>query len=252
MKKIFQPLDGLWREHAGLGVLRSVLDPQDKDNRKNKYLHAIHTQAVKSVVSEVENLNVLDFGCGTGRFSLLLSGKARKVIGFDITPEMITSARKENSSPNIHYGIIDGTSLPLKDSSVDFIFSVWVLQYAARKQVTYKNIIEEFTRVLRPGGKFFALEQVSFADEGNFRPECTLRLDDYLTVLEQFFLVNRAYPVRGARKRPFLQKMVEKKYLPSFFMPLIATLAIRGMKKASLSDLSKYPYVDFVLQGTLK
>ena len=245
-------MDGLWREHAGLGVLRSVLDPQNKDNRKNKYLHALHTQAVKSVVPAIANLDVLDFGCGTGRFSWLLSGKARKVIGFDITPEMITIARKENSSPNIHYGIIDGTSLPLKDSSIDFIFSVWVLQYAARKQATYKNIIEEFRRVLRPGGKFFALEQVSFADEDNLLPECTLRLEDYLTVLEQFFLVNKAFPIRGARKRIFLQKLVEKRNLPSFFMPLIATLAIRGMKKANLSDLSKYPYVDFVLQGTLK
>ena len=252
MKKIFQPLDGLWQEHAGLGVLRSVLDPQNKDNRKNKYLHALHTQAVKSVVPEIANLDVLDFGCGTGRFSLLLSGKARKVIGFDITPEMIAAAQKENNSSNIHYGIIDGTSLPLKDSSVDFILSVWVLQYAARKQETYKNIIEEFRRVLRPGGRFFALEQVSFADEGNLLPECTLRLDDYLTTLEQFFLVNKAFPIRGARKRTFLQKLAEKRNLPDFLYPQIATLAIRNMKKARLSDLSKYPYVDYVLQGTLK
>jgi ubiquinone/menaquinone biosynthesis C-methylase UbiE len=128
VKKIFQPLDGRWQEHATLGVLRSVLDPQNKDNRKNNYLHSLHTQAVKSILSDIQNLDVLDFGCGTGRFSLLLSGKARRVIGFDITPEMISTAQKENSSSNIDYGIIDGISLPLQDSSVDFIFSVWVLQ----------------------------------------------------------------------------------------------------------------------------
>jgi ubiquinone/menaquinone biosynthesis C-methylase UbiE len=252
VKKIFQPLDGLWQEHAGLGVLRSVLDPQNTDNRKNKYLHAVHTQAVKSILPEIKNLDVLDFGCGTGRFSLLLSGKARNVIGFDITPEMITTAQRENSTPNIHYGIIDGTFLPLKDSSVDFIVSVWVLQYAARKQVTYKNILEEFRRVLRPGGRFFALEQVSFADEGNLLPECSLRLDDYLTALEQFFLINKAYPIRGARKRSFLQKFAEKRNVPDFLYPLIATLTIRSMKKTRLSDLNKYPYVDYVLQGMLQ
>ena len=252
MKKIFQPLDGLWQEHAGLGVLRSVLDPQNADNRKNKYLHALHTQAVKSILYEIENLDVLDFGCGTGRFSSLLSGKARKVIGFDITLEMITTAQRENSSSNIHYGIIEGTSLPLKDSSIDFIFSVWVLQYAARNQATYKNIIEEFRRVLRPGGQFFALEQVSFADKGNLLPECTLRLDDYLGTLEQFFLISKAYPIRGVRKRTFLQKLAEKRNVPDFVYPLIATLGIRSMKKARSSDLSKFPYVDYVLQGTLQ
>jgi hypothetical protein len=96
------------------------------------------------------------------------------------------------------------------------------------------------------------LEQVSFDDEGNFLPECTLRLDDYLTALEQFFLVHKAYPIRGARKRSLLQKLAEERNVPDFIYPLIATLAIRSIKKARLSDLSKYPYVDFVLQGTLK
>jgi SAM-dependent methyltransferase len=77
VKQIFQPLDGPWREHAGLGVLRSVLEPLDADNRKNNYLHSLHTQAVKSILPEIQNLDMLDFGCGTGRFSLLLSEKAR-------------------------------------------------------------------------------------------------------------------------------------------------------------------------------
>ena len=252
MKKIFQPLDGRWQEHAKLGVLRSVLDPQNADNRKNNYLHSLHTQAVKSILPETKDLDVLDFGCGTGRFSLLLSEKARRVIGFDITPEMIRTAQKENNAANIAYGIIDGISLPLKDASVDFIFSVWVLQYAAREQTTYRKIIEEFKRVLRPGGKIFALEQVSFADESIILPECTLKLDDYLTTLEYFFLVKKSYPVRGARKRSFLQKLVEKRRIPDFCYPLICSYAISRIQKARPSDLGKYPYVDYVLYGTLK
>ncbi len=252
MKKIFQPLDGRWQEHAELGVLRSVLDPQNADNRKNNYLHSLHTQAVKSILPETKNLDVLDFGCGTGRFSKLLSEKARRVIGFDITPKMIRTAQKENNSSNIAYGIIDGISLPLKNASVDFIFSVWVLQYAAREQTTYRKIIEEFKRVLRPGGRFFALEQVSFADERNLLPECTLRLDDYLTTLENFFLIEKAYPVQGGRKRSFLQKLVQKRRVPVFCYPLICSFVISRMQKARPSDLAKYPYVDYVLYGTLK
>ena len=187
MKQVFQPVGGRWKEYARLGVLRSVIDPENTDNRKNKYIDYIHKQAVKAILPTIHNLDVLDFGCGSGRFSIILSEKAKRVIGLDITPEMIQVAKEENGAQNIHYGMIDGSNLPLKDGSIDLILTVWVLQYAAREREAYKKIIEEFKRVLRPGGRIFALEQVSFANESKLLPECTLRLEDYTVVMENYF-----------------------------------------------------------------
>jgi SAM-dependent methyltransferase len=252
VKKVFQPVGGLWKEYARLGVLRSVIDPQNEDNRKNKYIDYIHKQAVRSILPAIHNLDVLDFGCGSGRFSIILSREARRVIGLDITPEMIQIAKKENGAKNIHYGMIDGAKLPLKDGSIDFILTVWVLQYAAREQKVYREIIKEFKRVLKPRGKFFALEQVSFADESKLLPECTLRLDDYLGVMENYFLIQRSYPIRGARKRSFVQKLAIKRKFPEVFYPLFAYLDSRRIKKLDLSELSKYPYVDYVFYGIIK
>jgi len=252
VKNIFQPLDGFWQHHASLGTLRSVIDPKNVDNRKNKYIHLFHKQAIKSILPDIKNLNVLDFGCGTGRFSLLLSRKAHKVINVDITFEMIEIAKQRSTASNIYYGMIDGSNLPLKDTSIDFIVSVWVLQYAAREKEVLRKIIEEFTRVLKPEGKIFALEQASFADENNLLPECTLRLDNYLNVLEKYFLIRKSYPIRGARKRSFIQKLANKGRVPELFFPLFTYFESKCIRRSSLSELSKYPYVDYVFHGILK
>jgi ubiquinone/menaquinone biosynthesis C-methylase UbiE len=252
VKELFQPVGGRWEEYAGLGVLRSVIDPHNADNRKNKYIDYIHRGAVSSILSTIHHHDVLDLGCGSGRFSILLSQAARKVIGFDITPEMIQVAQREHGAPNIHYGVIDGSHLPLKDRSIDLILTVWVLQYAARTQEIYTRIIEEYRRVLRPGGRFFAVEQVSFADEGRLLPECRLRLSDYLKVMEKYFQITRAYPIRGARKRSFLQKLVVKRRLPECLYPLCTYLDSRRIQKLDPSRLSAYPYVDYVFYGVLK
>lgn len=252
MKQVFQPVGGRWNEYARLGVLRSVIDPKNTDNRKNKYIDYIHKQAVRSILPTIHNLDVLDFGCGSGRFSIILSEKARKVIGLDITPEMIQVAKEENGAKNIQYGTIDGNHLPLKDGSIDFILTVWVLQYAAREREVYRKIMEEFKRVLKPGGRIFALEQVSFADESKLLPECTLRLDDYLGVMEDCFSVQRSYPIRGARRRSFAQKLAVKRKFPEFFYPLFAYWDSRRTKKLDISGLSKYPYVDYVFYGVVR
>lgn len=252
MNYIFQPLDGFWQHHASLGTLRSVIDPKNVDNRKNKYIHLFHKQAIKSISPALKNCNVLEFGCGTGRFSKLLSKKAYKVISVDITFEMIEIAKQRSIDSNIYYGMIDGINLPFKDSSIDFIVSVWVLQYAAREQKVLRTIIEEFIRVLKPEGKIFALEQASFADENNLLPECTLRLDNYLDVLGKYFSIRKSYPIRGARKRSFIQKLVHKGRVPEVFLPLFTYCESKFIRWSSRSALSKYPYVDYVFYGTLK
>jgi len=83
-------------------------------------------------------------------------------------------------------------------------------------------------------------------------PECSLQLNDYLTALENFFLVEKAYPIRGARKRSFMQKLAEERKFPEIFYPLFPSFAIWRMKKAGPADRGKYPYVDYILYGTLK
>jgi SAM-dependent methyltransferase len=95
---------------------------------------------------------VLDFGCGVGRLSQALCRHFEECIGVDIAPSMIDLAEQYNShGSRCRYYVNEADNLRLfPDEHFDFICSSIVLQHM---QPTYsKKYIEEFLRVLTPGG----------------------------------------------------------------------------------------------------
>lgn len=96
---------------------------------------------------------VVDLGCGVGRMTRALAGRARKVIAVDVSREMLARARVENAHlDNVRWLQGDGTSLrPLPDSSADACLSVVVLHHIPRPEVIL-GYIREMGRVLRAGG----------------------------------------------------------------------------------------------------
>lgn len=104
--------------------------------------------------------DVLDIGCGVGRLSRVLAGRAHHVYGLDISAEMIARARELNAAlHNVDWLVGDGVSLaPLKDASVDAIVSHVVFQHIPDPEITL-GYVREMGRVLRPGG--FSAFQVS-------------------------------------------------------------------------------------------
>ena len=53
---------------------------------------------------------VLDFGCGSGRFSYWIARWVKKVVGLEVTPEMIDLAEKNRTARNVEFVIYDGVS----------------------------------------------------------------------------------------------------------------------------------------------
>jgi arsenite methyltransferase len=100
---------------------------------------------------------VLDLGSGGGFDSFLAAdkvGKEGKVIGVDITPEMITRARKnarKGHYDNVEFVQGDIEDLPLPDASVDVAISNCVINLVPDK----RKVFDELHRVLRPGGRFY-------------------------------------------------------------------------------------------------
>jgi ubiquinone/menaquinone biosynthesis C-methylase UbiE len=99
--------------------------------------------------------NVLEIGCGVGRFLKPLACRFKDVRGVDISHEMIKSAKRYcRGMPNISISVNDGQSLgEFPDSSFDYCFSAGVFQHITNIEVIL-NYVREALRVLRPGGLF--------------------------------------------------------------------------------------------------
>lgn len=105
-------------------------------------------------------LFVLDAGCGSGRWTKVLSTKYKKIIGIDISEGMLDIAKKKRSGKKIIYKQAElGKLLPFADSSFDFIFSNMVMHYVGN----IKKTARELYRVLKSGSSLlFSTQHETF------------------------------------------------------------------------------------------
>ncbi|MFH0848861.1 MAG: arsenite methyltransferase [archaeon] len=108
-----------------------------------------------AIASLKEGETVLDLGSGAGFDCFLAAnkvGKNGKVIGVDMTPEMIEKARqnaKKGNYRNIEFRIGEIENIPAADNSVDVVISNCVINLSPEKS----RVFNEAFRVLRPGGR---------------------------------------------------------------------------------------------------
>ena len=101
--------------------------------------------------------SILDFGCGTGRLTEFMAKDFKKVIGVDILGTMIAQGKiRLGSLKNVELIEIDGSSLPLPDKSIDFVFSYLVFQHIKTREMVERAFADIY-RVLAPGGIFKVL-----------------------------------------------------------------------------------------------
>lgn len=98
---------------------------------------------------------VLDLGSGGGFDCFLAArqvGAEGKVIGVDMTPEMIAKARangRKSEFENVEFRLGEIEHLPVADSSIDVIVSNCVINLSPEKD----QVFQEAYRVLRPQGR---------------------------------------------------------------------------------------------------
>jgi len=148
-----------WGERTEKGFLASVIDPADRRGHKNNYIDVLQKMALAEVLELDGDEIVLDFGCGSGRMAYWIAPRVKKVIGLEITQEMIDLAEKNRPVENVEFVLYDGVYFPVLPNPFDLILSVGVLQTMRGEML--RNTVFQLTKYLKKGGRFCLIEQVS-------------------------------------------------------------------------------------------
>ncbi len=98
---------------------------------------------------------VLELGCGTGKNTVFLLEKAKKVVGLDFSEEMLKKAKEKITHPNMQFQQADlNKEWEVKDNYFDLITSNLTLEHIKN----FQHIFQQAQQKLKQNGHFFISE----------------------------------------------------------------------------------------------
>jgi ubiquinone/menaquinone biosynthesis C-methylase UbiE len=141
--------------------------------------HQGNIQKAMDEIVNVDGLDVLDLGAGTGRLTLLLAPRVKSIRAFDVSAEMLRVCRErliKSGLSNWQVNVADHRQLPVQDHSVDLVVSGWSVSYLAvwnqeNGGAELDQWLTEMKRVLRKDGLIILFESLGTGNESPIRLE---------------------------------------------------------------------------------
>lgn len=166
----------------------------EKYGRESNPIKNLSDQFITSHLPALENKSVLDVGCGAGKFCKLAEGQqASKIMGIDLSPEMITVAKK-----NCHrtdFIINDAALVPLEKNSFDIVICALMLAHQKELEPTLSVLIQSLT----PRGQLLITDFHPYLTLMNAKrtftgtDNKTYEVEHYLHLFEAYFKCVKKY-----------------------------------------------------------
>jgi len=127
------------------------INPKQLDSRYKKipreaYLKNHWYPLIENLVQKYcKDNQVLDLGCGTGRYTSLIAKNTNKTIGLDVSKNILNYAKNKNNDFDLV--LANAIITPIRNESIDIVFCVGLFEYAGNE-----NVLKEIDRILKPHG----------------------------------------------------------------------------------------------------
>ena len=201
---------------------------------------------------------MLDLGSGAGFDCFLAAdkvGKNGRVVGVDMTPEMIIKAKenlKKTSYENVEFRLGEIENLPVDDSFVDVMISNCVINLSPDK----RRVFTETYRVLKPGGRLMISDIVLLKELPNFIKDSieayigclsgALIRDEYIELLKEAGFKNvkiideTSFPIEFITNDPSVKSIIEDSKIPyeklKEISSSIISIKVYGIKPHNVKD----------------
>lgn len=195
---------------------------------------------------------ILDLGSGAGFDCFLASretGETGKVIGVDITPEMVAQAKKnakKGNYKNVEFKVGEIENLPIENDSVDLIISNCVINLSNQKEQVFK----EAFRVAKPNGRIMISDIILLNDLPDYVKNSVeghiaclagaVRKEDYINAITKAGFIDISidkqtkFPIELMLNDPIAEKIVRENKLTekdiSAIANSIASISISAKK----------------------